>query len=87
MKDALKVLLPYVHEWRSIGIFLEIPELDIEKIYADLRFKYSDNDCLQEMLRKWTTQTDPPPTWHILANAVEPFDPAKAKEIRRVNSS
>ena len=84
MKDALKVLHPYVHEWRSIGIFLEIPELDIQKIYADHRV---NNDCLREMLRQWTTQTNPPPTWHILADAVEPFDPAKAKEIRRVNSS
>ena len=39
-------------------------------------------NCLRAMLEKVLTLTDPPPTWKALAEAVEPINPAKAKEIQ-----
>lgn len=37
---------------------------------------------LREMLVEWLKQVKPPPTWTQLADAVEPFDPAKAEHLR-----
>ena len=39
-------------------------------------------NCLRAMLEKVFTLTDPPPTWNELAEAIEPINPAKAKQIR-----
>ena len=40
-------------------------------------------DRLLEMLSQWSKhQTDPPPSWDALANAVEVVDPSIAKHIR-----
>ena len=43
----------------------------------------SDMDSrLRAMLSEWLKQVNPPPTWAKLADAVEPFDKAKAEELR-----
>ena len=34
-------------------------------------------------LKEWLKWTDSPPTWHEFAQAVEPFDPYKADEIKQ----
>ena len=39
-------------------------------------------NCLKAMLENAFVLIDPPLTWRALAEAVEPINPAKAKEIR-----
>ena len=40
------------------------------------------NSRLRAMLTEWLKQVNPPPTWSQLAGAVEPFDKAKAEEMK-----
>ena len=39
-------------------------------------------DYLRETLSEWLKQIDPPPTWTVLAEAVEVIDEPKAKTLR-----
>ena len=78
MKNAFEILLRIADNWENIGTMLLVPGLE------DIRTKEREasQNCLRAMLVKWLTLVDPPPTWKALADAVEKFDPAKAKEIR-----
>ena len=55
------------NNWRPIGTYLCISELDI--IAADHHGE--SQKCLMTMLNKWLHQTDPPPSWSAIAEAVE----------------
>ena len=72
-------MLPISNKWRDIGTMIGLPNGVLEGIKAD----ESDMDGrLRAMLTEWLKYVNPPPTWSQLANAVEPFDKAKAEELR-----
>ena len=75
---GMVVHLPW--EWYGLGMLLNLPKSSLSTI----KTIFFDNlDCLYETLQEWLNQTDSPPTWHELAEAVEPFDRSKAQEIRQ----
>ena len=67
-------------KWYSIGLLLNVRKSSLSTIKTN---NPGDHDRLYETLQEWLNQTDPPPTWHELAEAVEPFDRSKAQEIRQ----
>ena len=79
LKKAFKHLLPISTEWKSIGIFLDLPSNSLNRIAAE---EQGVNSCLQAMLSEWLKKVDPHPSWAQLIEAVEPFDAAKAAELR-----
>lgn len=79
LRDALRKLLPLAERWNNIGVFLGINDGTLTTIKHNER---QADDCLREMLSVWLRSVSPPPTWSNLADAIEPYDPARAKEIR-----
>ena len=79
--EAFRQLLPISKDWESIGTLLKVPigTLDNIKFSAD---KSDMHSRLRAMLIEWLKQVNPPPTWAQLADAVEPFDQAKAEQLR-----
>ena len=67
-------------EWYTLGLLLNVPKSSLSTITTD---DDDDLDCLCETLEEWLNQTDPPPTLHELAEAVEPFDRSEAQKIRQ----
>ena len=67
-------------EWYSLGLLLNVPKSSLSTIR---RNNPDDRECLHETLQEWLNQTDPPPTWHELADVVKPFDRFEAQEIRQ----
>ena len=67
-------------KWYSLGLLLNVPKSSLSTIRTNNR---GDHDRLCETLQEWLNQTDPPPTWHELAEAVEPFDRSEAQKIRQ----
>ena len=63
--------------WYTLGLHLNVPKSSLSTIRTD------DHDSLYETLQEWLNRTDSPPTWHELAEAVEPIDCSKAQEIRQ----
>ena len=80
LPDALRILLPVANDWQTIGTLMGIASDVLENIRT--REKEVPINCLRAMLGKMIRLTDPSPTWKALAEAVEPIDPDKAKEIR-----
>ena len=80
LPTALKLLQPVAAEWQNIGCLLEIPPGTLDSIRYDEQGKSSN--CLRRMLSVWLVQTDPPPTWTSLAEAVDTYNPAVAEEIK-----
>ena len=78
LNQAFDETLDIAAEWKTIGIFLEVPKqtLDIIK-FNEVRA----NDCLMEMLSTWLKMVHPRPSWNILVNAVKRVDPQKAEQI------
>ena len=78
--DALRILLPVANDWQIIGTLMHITP----DVLANIRTteKEVPIQCLRAMLEKAFVLTDPPLSWKALAEAVEPINPAKAKEIR-----
>ena len=79
LSKAFKKLLPVSGGWRNIGTLLELPSGVLDGIAAD---EADMNSRLRAMLTEWLKQVNPPPNWAQLADAVEPFDKAKAEELR-----
>ena len=79
MKDAFRELHPIAAEWEIIGLLLEIPHHVLKAIEIDIK---DIHDCLQAMLVQWLKQSDPPPTWKNLADAVEEINESIAEKIR-----
>ena len=80
LPDALRILLPVANDWQTIGTLMGIAPDVLENIRT--REKEVPINCLRAMLGKMIKLTDPSPTWKALAEAVEPIDPDKAKEIQ-----
>ena len=80
MKDAFQATINIAAEWENIGTLLSIPQSTLSIIDHDVGRKGAIS-CLRVMLTVWLQRTDPPPSWSELADAVEPFNPAKAEEI------
>ena len=79
---AFRQLLSLASKWQNIGTLLELDTGALNTIEYNERGKAID--CLRKMLSMWMKQTDPPPSWLSLANAVEPFDPSKAQQIQSI---
>ena len=56
-------------KWKSIGILLDIPEEELSTISQ--REHGDPQECLMAMLSVWLHQTNPPASWHEIANAVD----------------
>ena len=67
-------------KWYSLGLLLNVPKSSLSTIRTD---DPDECECLRETLKVWLKQTDPPPTWHELADVMEPFDRSEAQEIRQ----
>ena len=64
----------------SFGLLLNVPKSSLSTIRTN---NHGDHDRLCETLQEWLNQTDPPPTWHELAEVVELLDRSKAQKIRQ----
>lgn len=69
MKNARSALYPVRAKWRDIGIELEIDIGTLDSIERSCHFQ--DSDCLTRMLDYWLKQTDPPPSWDTIVEALE----------------
>ena len=54
-------------EWFLLGIYLDIPESDLEKIKYENQWNVSD--CKREMLSTWLRR-NPQPTWATIVNTL-----------------
>ena len=79
LRDAFRNLFELATHWISIGTLLGVEGHIIQRIKSE---DDGIHEKLQEMLSEWLRQIDPAPTWKDLADVVERFDFAKAKEIR-----
>ena len=80
MIKAFRRVFRLANEWYTLGLLLNVPKFNLSTIRTNNR---DHLDCFYETLQEWLNQTDSPPTWHELAEAVEPFDRSKAQEIRQ----
>lgn len=79
LSKVFRKLLPISKHWKNIGTLLDLPSGTLEGLAVDEPDVQSQ---LRAMLNEWLKQVNPPPTWSQLADAVEPFDKAKAGELR-----
>ena len=77
---AFREVVHLAWEWYSLGLLLNVPKSSLFTIKTN---NPDDRDRLHETLQEWLNQTDSPPTWHELADVVEPLDRSKAQEIRQ----
>ena len=70
-KQLLQQLYNTVSDkWRPIGIYLEIPDAQLNAI--DEKNRGDPQKCLMAMLtEKWLPRVSPPATWQDIAEAVE----------------
>ena len=80
LSKAFRRVFRVANKWYTLGLLLNVPKSSLSTIRTD---DPDDHECLCETLQEWLKQTDSPPTWHELAEAVEPFDRYKAQEIRQ----
>jgi hypothetical protein len=80
-RDAFLAAIDVATQWKNIGALLGIPERILSTIDHDEE-RNGAVSCLRVMLTVWLQRTDPPPSWSELADAVEPFDPSKASELK-----
>lgn len=68
-KDAFKELIKVASSWENIGTLLGIDQGALKTIKKD---NSGDcKDCLRDMLLKWLSIVDPPPTWSVLIQALD----------------
>ena len=75
---AFKEVFHLSRDWYHLGLLLNIPESSLSTI-SHQNDSYLER--LYETLQEWLKQTDSPPTWRELAEAVKSFDPDKAQVI------
>ena len=63
----------------NIGVMLSLNYQHLTAI--ETRCGGVPDDCLQEMLKEWLEQDDPPPTKSALVDAVKVYNPSLAEEI------
>ena len=79
LAEAHRILKPLAHEWENIGMYLRIPEHEIEVIKIEERGVL--RNCLRELLKVWLRGVATPPSWWALAEAVGEVDGRVAREI------
>ena len=77
---AFRRVFRLADEWYTLGLLLNVPKSSLSTIRTD---DADERECLRETLKVWLNQTDPPPTWHELADVVEPLKHSIAQEIRQ----
>ena len=77
---AFREVVHFPSKWYSLGLLLNVSKSNLSTIGTHNR---GDHDRLCETLQEWLNQTDSPPTWHQLAEVVEPYDTSKAQKIRQ----
>lgn len=82
-RSCLRFLIPEAKHWHNIGVLLGVPDLTLESI--EEHYSSDSQHCVREMLKSWLKQTDPPPSWKDLADAVKLYNPSLANKI--VNSA
>ena len=83
LQSAFRRLLPLADKWQNIGTLLGVRQGKLRSIKRD---EQEADNCLREMLDTWLKQTDPLPTWSVLAEVVEHFDPKTADEMRKISN-
>ena len=78
-RSCLRFLIPEARHWHNIGILLGVPELTLESI--EERYSGDSQHCVREMIKSWLKQTDPPPSWKELSDAIELYNPSLSKKI------
>ena len=78
LSSALKLVFPLASKWKNLGAFLNVKKETLDKIEHDYQ---KADDCLREVLSVWLNTISPPPSWQMLADAIEPLDSATAKRI------
>ena len=68
LKSLQNELDPVSDKWFSLGVQLAIPIGTLKRIEIEHK---EVGRFLLEMLTVWLKQTNPPPTWNILAEALE----------------
>ena len=79
LSQAFRILMGISGHWRNIGVLLKLDNGILGKINVNCRG--TPDDCLRDMLDLWLKQVSPQPTRKALAEAVEIYDPALAKQI------
>ena len=80
LSKAFREVVHLPWKWYSLGLLLNVPKSSLSTIRTN---NANDLGCLYETHQEWLKQTVPPPAWHELAEAVEPFDRSKAQKIRQ----
>ena len=81
LPSALKLVLSLGAEWKNLGVFLNLDE----GILNTIEYNYKKaSDCLREMLSTWLKKVTPPPSWEMLAEAVDNFNETIAAKIREM---
>lgn len=65
--DVLEALSEVKHKWYYIGLKLRILHHTLDDIKAN---EGSTSDCLTGMLKRWLSNTSPPPSWSDLIQAL-----------------
>lgn len=78
--SIFKELLPIADQWKSIGYSLG---LDIDDLNKIRRSEPTRSDRLQALIAEWLKQSDPPPTWSALADAMGDIDVMKAQKLQQ----
>ena len=73
-------MVRFPSKWYTLGLLLNVPKSSLSTIRTD---DADERECLRETLQEWLNQTNSPPTWHELAEAVEPLYRHTAQEIRQ----
>ena len=68
MKDLVNELLPVTHEWKHLGVQLNMQVPCLNSIA--IKCNNDPNLCLLEMLSQWLDITFPPPTWQTVVDAL-----------------
>ena len=68
MKDLVNELLPVTHEWKHLGVQLNMQVPCLNSIA--IKCNNDPSLCLLEMLSQWLDITFPPPTWQTVVDAL-----------------
>ena len=79
LPSAFKLVFSLSSKWKNLGLFLNLDEGTLDKIQHDNQMA---DDRLREMLSAWLKKVIPPPSWEMLADAVDFFDQTVAAKIR-----
>lgn len=75
LHNVFRLLLPLMREWLIIGELLGINDRTLREIE---HAKRSNNERLHDVILEWLKQTNPHPTWEVLAEKMERLNPSKA---------